>query len=198
MVKHLSDPSQKHSLQFLKLGGSLITDKKQPGTVRSEVIIRLAHEIASVREDRPGLSLLVGHGSGSFGHVPAQKYSTRQGVLTPQQWQGFAEVWFQAAALNREVVNALHAVGLPVVSFSPSAMVTGLGEDLYAWDLRPLQAALNANLLPVVYGDVIFDQKRGGTILSTEDLFSYLARQLKPARLLLAGMESGVWEDFPA
>jgi len=50
---------------------------------------------------------------------------------------------------------------------------------------------------PVVYGDVIFDTVWGGTILSTEDLFAHLARQLRPTRLLLAGIEMGVWVDYP-
>jgi isopentenyl phosphate kinase len=65
------------------------------------------------------------------------------------------------------------------------------------WDLSPLQAALEAGLLPVVHGVVVFDQVRGGTILSTEDLFSYMAGALKPERTLLAGIEEGVWEDYP-
>jgi len=51
--------------------------------------------------------------------------------------------------------------------------------------------------LPVIYGDVVFDTVRGGTILSTEDLFSYLAPQLLPQRILLAGIEAGVWADYP-
>jgi isopentenyl phosphate kinase len=45
---------------------------------------------------------------------------------------------------------------------------------------------------------VILDEKRGGTILSTEDLFTFLTNELKPTRILLAGLEEGVWEDFPA
>jgi isopentenyl phosphate kinase len=53
-------------------------------------------------------------------------------------------------------------------------------------------------LLPVIHGDVVFDEERGGTILSTEDLFAHLAHQLHPERILLAGLEAGVWEDFPA
>jgi isopentenyl phosphate kinase len=60
-----------------------------------------------------------------------------------------------------------------------------------------LKAALAAGLVPVVYGDVIFDETRGGTILSTEDLFERLARDLKPERILLAGLEGAVWADFP-
>jgi isopentenyl phosphate kinase len=49
-----------------------------------------------------------------------------------------------------------------------------------------------------VYGDTVFDRARGGTILSTEDLFDHLAMQLHPTRILLAGLESGVWQDYPA
>jgi isopentenyl phosphate kinase len=66
-----------------------------------------------------------------------------------------------------------------------------------AWDLAPLRLALQNGLLPVVYGDVVFDKVRGGTILSTEDLFSDLAPRLQPRRVLLAGIEPGVWADFP-
>jgi isopentenyl phosphate kinase len=58
--------------------------------------------------------------------------------------------------------------------------------------------ALAAGIVPVIYGDVTFDEVRGGTILSTEDLFSHLGRALNPERILLAGLESAVWEDFPA
>jgi isopentenyl phosphate kinase len=60
-----------------------------------------------------------------------------------------------------------------------------------------LQAALARGLIPVIQGDVIFDTARGGTILSTEDLFAYLAGVLQPKRILLAGIEPGVWGDFP-
>jgi len=52
-------------------------------------------------------------------------------------------------------------------------------------------------MVPVIFGDVVFDEIRGGTILSTEDLFMHLARALSPERILLAGLESAVWQDFP-
>jgi isopentenyl phosphate kinase len=44
---------------------------------------------------------------------------------------------------------------------------------------------------------VAFDDVRGGTILSTEDLFFHLAHETHPRRILLAGEEAGVWADFP-
>lgn len=186
------------SLIFLKLGGSLITDKARPYTVRSEKLDYLASEIASGMKENPDLQLVLGHGSGSFGHAAASLHDTRLGVSTPEAWRGFAEVWYQASTLNRLVVEALHRFDLPVVAFSPAASVTAHDGKVSTWDTNIIQSALAAGILPVIQGDVAFDRIRGGTILSTEDLFAHLARQLHPQRIFLAGQETGVWADFPS
>lgn len=185
-------------LVFLKLGGSLITDKSRAHTARAEVIRRLAQEIAVARRANPALRLLLGHGSGSYGHVAAHRHGTRQGVHTPEAWRGFVEVWREAAALNHRVVAALHAEGLPAVALPASAAVTAVEGRVAQWNVDPIQSALAVGLLPVIYGDVVFDEALGGTILSTEDLFAHLVIELPPQRLLLAGLEPGVWADYPA
>lgn len=186
------------NLQFLKLGGSLITEKDRPRTARLETLERLAEEIVAARRRAPDLHLVLGHGSGSFGHIPARRYGTRQGVHTLQEWQGFVEVWREAAGLNRLVVDACLALNLPVIGFPPSAGATTRNGQVVSWDIQPLRQALQAGLIPVVFGDVVFDLARGGTILSTEDVFAYLAPALRPRRILLAGREAGVYRDFPA
>jgi isopentenyl phosphate kinase len=200
-----------NGLTFLKLGGSLITDKHRPSTPRQDVLARLANEIARARRARPELDLVLGHGSGSFGHTAAKEYHTREGLApaSPSRrapvgagsprpyWRGFAEVWHQASALNRLVMDALHEAGVPAIALAPVAAVRAEDGKVLRWDLGQLKAALEAGLVPVIYGDVVFDTQRGGTILSTEDLFEHLARELRPARILLAGLEAGVWEDFP-
>lgn len=185
-------------LQFLKLGGSVITDKSQPHTARADTLARLAAEIAEVFTELPKMQLVLGHGSGSFGHVPAHQYGTRDGVDTPEGWKGFARVWQEAAELNRLVLKALHAAGLPAIVFPASACAITEDGRVISWDLSPLRAALANGMLPVVYGDVVFDRQRGGTILSTEEIFEYLAPTLRPQRILLAGIEPGVWADYPA
>lgn len=194
-VVESSSPS---SLCFLKLGGSLITDKTRRRTPRTQILERLAQEIAEAHRENPPMQLVIGHGAGSFAHVPALRHGTRQGVRTPAEWQGFIEVWREAVHLNRLVMQVLHKAGLPALALQPSAAITSNEGRVVAWDLSPLRAALGAGLLPVIYGDVVFDASRGGTILSTEDLFAYLARHLHPARLLLAGLEPGVWADYPS
>jgi isopentenyl phosphate kinase len=182
---------------FLKLGGSLITDKSQPRTVRREILARLSHEIAGVRETTPGLKLVLGHGSGSFGHMTASLYRTRDGVAGERAWSGFTEVWQVARELNTVVMSALYQAGVPAIAFPPSAAAIANNGKVFAWETRPLQLALDAGLLPVIYGDVVFDRVRGGTIISTEELFAHLASTLSPQRILLAGSEPGVWLDYP-
>ncbi len=188
-------------LILLKLGGSLITDKTIDYTPRLDKLADLAAQIASAKQTRPGLSLVLGHGSGSFGHVAAKKHRTRDGLpaqaTSQAYWSGFAEVWFQASALNRFVMEALHQAGVPSLALAPVSAVTASNGRVAHWNLAPIKAALAAGMVPVVYGDVIFDEQRGGTILSTEDLFEHLARQLQPTRILLAGLEGAVWADFP-
>lgn len=183
-------------LAFLKLGGSLITNKDLAHTVHPDVLNRLAEEIACAYRQDPELRLVIGHGSGSFGHIPAKKFRTRDGVRTPEEWQGFTTVWNEARALNQVVIEALASKGLPIIAMPPSASVISAQGKVASWDLRPVKAALAAGLIPVVNGDTIFDLSIGGTILSTEELFLYLATQLQPKRILISGSEAGVWADF--
>jgi isopentenyl phosphate kinase len=157
---------------FLKLGGSLITDKSMPETARFGVLARLASEIAAARRAEPSLRILVGHGSGSFGHIAAAAFRTHEGATTSREWRGFAAVWRSANRLNRLVVDALADAGNPVIS-------------------------LPHGLVPLVHGDVSFDTKRGACILSTEAVFAWLAPVLEPTRILLAGAEPGVFADYP-
>jgi len=180
------------SVIFIKLGGSLITDKTRAYTVRREVVARLAGEVRRALDAAPGLRLLIGHGSGSFGHWAAKPYGTRQGVRTPDQWRGYAEVAAAAARLNRIVTDAFREAGIPVLSVQPSASARCHDRSLEYLDTHPIHAALSRGLTPLVYGDVALDDARGGTIISTEDIFVYLADELRPTRILLLGEVAGV------
>lgn len=185
-------------LVFLKLGGSLLTDKTRPQTLRGEALARLAGEVAAALAERPDLRLVIGHGSGSFGHVTASQHGTRAGVVTSQQWRGYAEVARVAAELNRLVVDALWAAGVPVLRIQPSASARCRDGQLQALDERPIVAALAHGLIPLVHGDVALDDVRGGTIISTEQIFRWLAPRLRPDRVVLVGEVAGVLSADPA
>ena len=186
-----------NELVFVKLGGSVITDKTQPQVARREVIRRLAGEIASARAARPGLGLVLGHGSGSFGHVVAGRYGTRRGVHSTRDWQGFAEVAAVAARLNRIVTDSFLQAGVPVWSLQPSASARCRGGELVTLETWPLERALSRGLVPLVFGDVALDERQGGTIISTEQIFAYLVPRLRPRRVLLVSVVDGVFDGDP-
>lgn len=185
------------SLTFLKLGGSLITDKDQPETALIDQINDLLTQIADWQKANPNQRLLLGHGSGSFGHHAAAKYGTRKGVLSFEDGLGYQQVWFSARSLNQIIINQAESLGLPLISFPPSASITSDNHDIKTWNLQPIIRSFEMGLIPMVYGDVVSDLTLGGTILSTEDLFVYLARALNPGRILLAGRVEGVYADYP-
>jgi isopentenyl phosphate kinase len=185
-------------LVFVKLGGSLLTDKTRSEALRPEVLIRLAAEIVEACAARPDLRLVIGHGSGSYGHMVARQYGTRWGVASPAAWRGYAETATVAARLNRLVVDALWAAGLPVLPVQPSASARCRGGELMALDDYPIHVGLGQGLVPVVYGDVALDEAQGGTIISTEEIFRWLAPRLLPRRILLVGEVDGVLTADPA
>ncbi|NTU75428.1 MAG: hypothetical protein HGA86_04835 [Anaerolineaceae bacterium] len=187
----------KTEIIFLKLGGSLITNKFRPHTAKRKVILRLADEIKEALSQNEKLRVVLGHGSGSFGHIPAKKFNTRMGVSTKEEWAGFLNVWQKARALNIIVTDIMLEAGLPVISMPVSAFVVtqnGIPGDI---QFPTLESAIRAGLIPILFGDTVFDSARGGAILSTEEIFSLAIPFLHPSRVLVAGVEPGVWADYP-
>jgi isopentenyl phosphate kinase len=181
-------------LTFVKLGGSLITDKLVEQTFRADIAARVALEIARALEIAPQ-PLIIGHGSGSFGHFPAHVHGTMQGVSTPDQWRGFAEVALAAADLNTLMAHALWEAGVPIWRIQPSASLMASDGIPQAMSIQAIETALANGLVPLVYGDVAVDMQRGGTIVSTESLFTYLALVLPVTRIVLVGEVDGVLDE---
>lgn len=184
-------------LIYLKLGGSLITEKDNPETPRLDVLERLTREIARARKARPRRQLVLGHGSGSFGHVSAQRHGTRSGVSSEDDWYGFAVTADAAARLNRIVAAQLLQVDLPAWTVQPSAALRCKDGRVVSGPADTVRLALERGLLPLVHGDVALDSVRGGTIASTEEIFEEMAAQLPPVRIVLAGEVDGVYTSDP-
>ena len=180
---------------FIKLGGSLITDKQVEASFRTDVMQRLSMEIAAAYAQQPDLKLIVGHGSGSFGHFAAKRHGTMQGVHTAEQWRGFTEVADAAAQLNHHVFRSLRDTQLPIWKLQPSASAHCTDGVITSMALEPLRTALTNRLIPLVYGDVALDTVRGGTIISTETIIQYITAHIQVDHVLLLGEVPGVLDQ---
>jgi len=176
---------------FVKLGGSLITDKGKPYSARADVIDRLCGEIHAARAARE-LAVVVGHGGGSFPHVSAEKYQVHKGVTDQRSWEGFVKVHDDAVRLNAIVCESLGRAGELAFAIQPSAICVARAGRIETCEARAIEALLQAGLVPVPYGDVCVDEEQGCCVTSTEEIFRALAPKLAPDRILLVGKVAGV------
>jgi len=163
--------------KVLKIGGSILTDKTKPAAARPAQIQRVAEEIASSVED-----LVLVHGAGSFGHIPAKRYGLPQN-FSPE---GLRVTHNSVVKLNDLVVEALGKAGaspMPVHPFSCTLLRDGRIEG---FALEPVKEMIRDGLLPVLHGDVAMDITRKVGIVSGDQLVAYLARALR-AKIVAVG-----------
>jgi isopentenyl phosphate kinase len=176
-------------LIVLKLGGSIITNKKEPGSFIRAVLLRIGNELKSSWP----MPLIIIHGGGSFGHPIAEAYEIKKGYRRAEQLKGFIETVNAMRRLNDLVVSALNDASLPVIGIPPSCTVTTNDGDIETCNFDPIFSAMEIGLVPVMYGDAVFDRKLKFTILSGDALASYIARRLKAKQLIFAVDVEGVY-----
>ncbi len=179
---------------LVKLGGSLITDKRRRNAARPAVIARLSAEAARARA---GLPAILGHGSGSFGHVAAARSGAHLGLGGRAGRDGAVETQAAARLLHERVLDALRAAGARPFSFAPGSFLYARAGKPAAAFVDPILEALDRGFLPVVYGDVVLDASRGVAIVSTEGVFEAIVaaaarRGRRVGRAVWLGETAGV------
>lgn len=181
---------------FIKLGGSVITQKSKEKQANKVIIKQLGKEILSASKKTDDL-LIIGHGAGSFAHISAAKYQTQKGIINKQSVLGASLVRTDALELNLIVSQILTQESLPVFSLSASSMMTNNDNKI---SVKPIVNLLSFGFIPLLYGDVITDKSKGFTIFSTETILNFIAKSLKKSDLeikmmLEIGDSHGVYDN---
>ena len=181
------------TITLIKFGGSIITDKNTPYKARIEVIRSLAKELKKVTK----VSIVLAHGVGSFAHTSAAKYGGKKGYES--KW-GIAKVARDAMEINRIVMDILIEEGIPAVSLRPMSMMMTSAGKLKKNLFEIIEETLNQGLMPVVYGDVIWDKKWKSTIYSGERTLNEIGIYLKKkgfnvTRVIQVGETNGVYDN---
>ena len=184
-------------LILIKLGGSVITDKSKEYQLREDNIKRLIKEIKLALKSTKA-KVIVGHGAGSFAHVPAKKYKTKEGLVNKNSVFGASVTEEAAKMLNTIVVKNFINEKVPVYSFSGGSFLISDSKVYSKSYIEPVKKALEIGIVPVVYGDVVLDKKIGFTIFSTEKILSVLARKLSneyKVRIIYVTDVDGVYDE---
>lgn len=176
---------------LVKVGGSVITEKENPYTVREEVITALTEQIKMIKQP-----MIIVHGSGSFGHTSARKYGGKKGYKSRS---GIAKVSYDARDINHIVMKTFIEHNLPAVAISPMSMLLAHEGKLHAHLFSVITSLLQQRLIPVLYGDVIWDTSWNSTIFSGETVLSELVVYLsengyKVSQVILVTDTNGVYD----
>jgi isopentenyl phosphate kinase len=178
------------------LGGSILSDKNIPYSIKWDNLERIAMEIKNAldyyKNQDIDMKLIIVHGGGSFGHPVAKKYlkvENNKKVFINME-KGFWEIQKAMRRFNNIVIDTLQSYDIPAVSIQPSSFV--VFGDKMIFDTSAIKEMLKRNLVPTIHGDITVDDKDGYKIISGDDIVPYLANELKADLILYATDVDGV------
>ena len=180
-------------IAVVKLGGSVLTRKRESEKLRPKVLARLAREVAGVRTHR----IVLLHGAGGFGHPGAVRFGLSRppdgSASLAERIRGAAIVSAEVRRLHLAVLRALIGARARPWSVPLSTHAEQEAGLLSRIDLDPIERGLASGLLPVSFGDVVPDRAWGSSILSADTIAVKLAERLRPERVVFVSDVRGVY-----
>ena len=184
-----------YELTIIKLGGSVITDKNKKGLLRKSVLKRLAGEIATAKNKKK-FKLIIVHGAGSFGHPIAKQYRLNEGFLNNKSIEGFVKTKQSLNLLTSEVFKYF-SEKVQCCLVQPADIVLTSKDKIVHFDTKQISYLLDYDITPILWGDVVFDIKKGFSILSGDKIVAYLAKKFKADNVLFISDVEGVFDKNP-
>lgn len=179
-------------MYLIKLGGSVITDKKKLYSFRDETAHKLINEIKESGKD-----FVLVHGAGSYGHIIADKYKLQNGFLEKEQLKGFARVHEDVRKLNLKVLEIMRECGINPMSIPPCSILICEHKKIIDFNSGLFEACRTIGLTPVTFGDVVFDSKLGYCICSGDALMLQLANVFHPEKVVFVADVDGIFDKNP-
>ena len=184
-------------LIVLKVGGSVITDKKsEKPKANLKNINRIAEEISEAYASGK-FDLILVHGAGSYGHQIVKKTGIDKGIKNDEQRVAFAETQRLQNDLNSIVTKALIKNDVPAMPLQASAHAIMRAGRLVKFDLEATRGFLRSGLVPVFYGVPAFDTEQACSILSGDQITPYVAKELYARKIIHGTNVDGIFTADP-
>ena len=161
---------------LLKLGGSLLTDKDKPYSIREDVVKSAIQQIIDANK-----KLILIHGGGSFGHPLAKEYSISAGINSsiPHQILGLTKTHQSMNNFNSYLIDLFLEKNYPALSIQASSIFIKDSLKISTQSIDIIETALDLNILPILYGDIILDKQGSFSIISGDQIIFELCENLK-------------------
>ncbi|MDH5815625.1 MAG: isopentenyl phosphate kinase [Candidatus Nezhaarchaeales archaeon] len=184
------------TLSIVKFGGSAITVKERPFTVRKRALRSMCSQV--LNHVKRGGRVVVVHGGGSFGHPLAMAYKLSEGLVNSDSYVGVSLTRLAMRRLNEVVVKEFVRLGGRPFTIEPSSSFILEEEDLKRNFIEGVEVALEKGFIPILHGDVVLDKgRRSVSILSGDTIASTLALSLKADKLIYVLDVNGIYLEDP-
>ncbi len=157
---------------LIKLGGSIITNKKKPLTPRRQTIDKITAYLRKI--DEP---MIIVHGGGSFGHYWSVKFDMH---TKPAKYNihGVSVVKNSMIELDKIILDSFLKNRLNPYSLPPTDFVN-VGKAIPK-KIREVQKIAKSGLVPITFGDALWYGQKKSFILSGDKIMTMLAKILRP------------------
>lgn len=182
---------------IIKIGGSVLGDKRQDMVFREEKIASIVKDIANLYKNKKTRFVIV-HGVSSAGHIPVKKYELYKGFLGEHQLIGFTIAQNRVNKLRQLLLDYMEKEGLPGIEFYPSSLVSGDKGRVIDYYDKSIKALFEVGITPVISGDMMADKTMGLSVCSGDQLV-FLMAKIFDARKIIFGVDvDGVFNKDPS
>ncbi len=180
---------------LLKLGGSLLTDKNIPFSIREEIVKSAIQQIIDANK-----KLILIHGGGSFGHPIAKKYNISQGIniSIKNQIFGLTKTHEAMVKFNSQIIEEFLEKKYPALSIQPSSIFIKRLNEISFESIELIETSLDLGILPVLYGDIILDKEGNFSIISGDRIILELCKNLNKysiSKVIFAIEKDGIFVE---
>ena len=173
---------------LIKLGGSIITNKEKPLSVRRKTINNLAKSLKKINEPT-----IIVHGGGSYGHYWSVKYNMHS-KEKKYDLRGVAIVKNSMIELNKIILDSLLKNRLNPYCLPPTDFMSG--NKPISKKVKEIEKIAKSGLIPVTYGDALWYGQKKTYILSGDKVMTHLAKILRPRLCIFVLNEDGLYSDL--
>ncbi|RRO07662.1 isopentenyl phosphate kinase [Pectobacterium aquaticum] len=178
---------------IVKIGGSISTNKDGEYELNYENIERIAQVIRGEKIWECCKLILV-FGGGSFGNLAPKEYDLECRTLYSNNCHLSKMTTIMFSMLS-EITDVLTRNKVPVYPFQCSALVNQLSSGEWNLQVDSIFSALSQGLIPVISGDLVFNNDGGFSIFSSDNIPELIAKKSIVEHVLYYSDVEGFYVD---
>lgn len=175
---------------IIKIGGSLLTTNT---SINNEYINSLCAEITKIKL----ANVILLHGGGSLIKNIFLSYDHESDYLSNRDQNIISSFYNNIDNLNKHFTSSMNKFGLPCFTLPPRFITKSNNGIVDYFNFDFIIYLLNKKIIPVLHGDIIFDDIHDYYACSSDFFVPILAEKFNPYFVIFLTNVDGIYENYP-